>query len=399
MVALIVWYAASATQNPVRESRFGEAIPIALTPDAGFITVTRSHSSATVTLRALTSFWGNVQRDDLRLSADLRGLGEGVHTVPLVGIIKGLSGGTITRIQPEQITVELAARGEKIANVAVFFTSEAPVGYTAAAQPAQAAVRVAGAKAKVDQVHSVQARVSLVDQRLSFTKSVPLIALDQDNKPVTEVELIPPEVTVEVTVRQRADVTELTVDPQFIPGTLRPGYLRPNYSWQPLRIFVRGDPAAIAALKGVAPTEPIDLSGRRETFSQVVKVVLPEGIVMPDPTDITVTVVIEPVMLSREFAEIPVVAQGLDPADYAISFTPERVRVIVTGAQTAVNGLAADDIRVFAPLSGLTAGTHTVTLQASISQAEIKPEDVRILTETVEVIITMRTPTPTPLTP
>lgn len=123
---------------------------------------------------------------------------------------------------------------------------------------------------------------------------------------------------------------------------------------------------------------------------------LPAGVTMPDPTDITVTVTIEPVILSREFADIPVQTQGLDPADYTIKITPELVKVIVTGPSEAVSSLKIEDIRVYAPLAGFSAGTHTITLQASVSKAEIKGEDVRILPNQAEVTVTARTPTATP---
>lgn len=395
-LAVMIWYAASSVQNPVREERFPDLIPLNLTPNAGLIIVNKPPTTAQVTIRALDSVWRSLQSGDIQLNADLSQLGPGTHTVPIQGILSGINGGAIVRIQPNRITLDLAARGESMINVSVHFTSDPPVGYVAEAEPSQPAVKVSGAQEKVNQVSAVLARVDLQDQRASFSRRVLLSAVDAEGKVVSDVELSPADIVIMVDVRQRADVTELTVDPRFVPGTLSPGYIRPDYRWEPRRIFVRGDADVIAALNGIAPTEPIDLTGRTQTFTQVVKVLLPAGVTMPDPTDITVTVTIEPVILSREFADIPVQTQGLDPADYTIKITPELVKVIVTGPSEAVSSLKIEDIRVYAPLAGFSAGTHTITLQASVSKAEIKGEDVRILPNQAEVTVTARTPTATP---
>jgi YbbR domain-containing protein len=149
-------------------------------------------------------------------------------------------------------------------------------------------------------------------------------------------------------------------------------------------------------MDGVIRTEPIDQTGRAQRFTQTVKVSLPPGVEMADPMDITVTVEINPVQSSREFADIPVQPQGLDRADYLITITPERVNVIVSGPKILVDQITSTDVSVFAPLNGLAAGEHTVTLQASVTKAEIAAVTVRIPNDLVQVRITARNPTPTP---
>jgi YbbR domain-containing protein len=279
--------------------------------------------------------------------------------------------------------------------VTVQFTQDAPVGYTATATPDVTNVLVVGPESLVQQVESVQARLSLQNQRASLSRSVVLSPVDANNKVINGVTLTPSEVMLNVEIQQRADVTELSVDPRLI-GELPAGYLRRNYNWNPTRIIVRGDQAAIDRMGGVAPTEPIDLTGRTQTFTQTVKLALPSGVVMPDPTDITVTIEVEPVLVSHEFTDIPVQTQGLDPADFQITVRPEKVSVIVTGPQTAIDGLTSSDISVFAPLSGLAAGTHTVTLQPSVTKADIAGQNVTIPNNQAEVTIIARHPTITP---
>ena len=49
---------------------------------------------------------------------------------------------------------------------------------------------------------------------------------------------------------------------------------------------------------------------------------LPPGVTLVDPVNVTVKVEIEPILGSREFDNVPVVPQGLDPADYTITVQP-----------------------------------------------------------------------------
>lgn len=213
----------------------------------------------------------------------------------------------------------------------------------------------------------MQVTVNVQNQRGTFTLTLPLSALDAEGRPVTDVTLTPSEVAVTVDVQQRSDVTELAVEPRLV-GELPSGYLRVNQMWSPRRVFVRGNQRSIEAMNGVIFTEPIDLSNRTQTFTQIVRLSVPSGVTLLEPRDITVTVEIEAVQGSREFTGIPIQVQGIDTADFAVALQPERVNVIVRGAQVALEALRAEDIRVFASLSGLGVGIHQVTLQASVAR-------------------------------
>jgi len=247
----------------------------------------------------------------------------------------------------------------------------------------------------VQRVQAAQAAIGLSNQRSPLTVSVPLLPVDSDNKVVPNVSVVPSSMIIAIQVQLRPDGAELAVDPRF-SGDLPTGYFRSNYSWEPRRMVVRGDRTAIEQMNGVIPTEPINLSGRTQTFTQTVKLSLPTGVILPDPTDIVITVEIQPVPDSREFANIPVQVQGLDPADYMITIKPDKVSVIVTGPKVVVDALTDKDISVFAPLTGLTPGKHTVTLQASVARAEITRDDVTVPNNQAEVEIIARNPTQTP---
>jgi YbbR domain-containing protein len=395
LLSVIVWYVASAAQNPVEQRRLPSQITVQLNTDEGMLVVGEVETTAQVTVRAPRSVWDVLAAEDIGVVADLSKRGPGKYTVPLVATLSKARHGIVTDIQPSQITVELARRSEQLVSVNIVRMAEPPPGFVANPTPADSAARIVGPETLVTKVVAVQARISLQDQRTTFTRSVPLVAVDADNKEVTGVEVSPTAVNVTVEITTRSDVTELSVIPNLI-GELPEGYLRRNYSWEPNSVLVRGDRTTIGGMNGFVSTEAIDLTGKTAAFTQRVKLALPFGVTTTDPIDISVTVQIEPIIGSREFDNVPVQTQGLDPADFQITVLPDRVNVIVSGPQIILNTLEASDISVIAPLSGLSTGKFPVTLEASVTKPGINAQDIVIPNAKVEVTIVALNPTVTP---
>lgn len=401
-LAVIVWYLAASTQNPIVQQRLGQRRPIDILVPEGYIVMQRSADSTQVTLRTLQTVWNEIAPEDVRIVADFRNVqlpaeGQTIErTVPLQGMLLNGRRGTVVDISPTALRVTLALRGEKLVTVNIIPAQEPPVGFVALEiTPSERQVKVIGAKAIVDEVIEARATVNLQEQTASFVRNLTLTPLNADGQPVEGVVLTPTDLTVKVTIQERDDVTGLLVVPSYT-GTLPDGYQLIRDVWSPKRIFVRGDPQVIVGMNGTIPTEPIDLSGHTNSFTQSVQLRLPVGVTMPDPTDISITVTIEPVLITREITGILVQPQGLDPADYDIAVKPDRVRVRVTGPQAVVAALSETDISVYAPLTGLGAGRHTVTLLASIAAPELGATSVEIPESEVEVSIVARNPTPTP---
>ncbi len=397
LLAFVVWYAALSARDPIEQRRLNGQVPIEIRYDEGLIVANRPPTTAQVTVRGLQTTLESLELRNVKVVADLTTLTPRAepYTIELSGLLAAeVRGAAVVSVQPSRISVQLARRAEQLKDLSVRFDQDAPIGYTVTAMPAQTEVLIVGAAERVAQVVAVQARVNVQNQRGIFTVTVPLSAVDAEGRTITDVTLTPTEVAVTVDVQQRSDVTELAIEPRLI-GDLPNGYLRVNQTWSPRRVFVRGNRRVIEALNGVIFTEPIDLSNRTETFTQTVRLSVPTGVVLLEARDIAVTVEIEAVQGSREFTSIPVQVQGIDPADFAIAVQPDRVNVIVRGAQVALEALSADDVRVFAPLNGLGVGVHQVVLQATIAREGFSGENVVIPNNVVEVTTTARNPTPT----
>jgi YbbR domain-containing protein len=201
-LAIVVWYAAHSSQDPLREARYPDPLPIQLNIPEGYVLVSSGQSSGRVTVRTLQSVWDELQASDLRLEADLNGLSEGTHTVALSASLLGPTG-RITAIQPRQITVTLAKRAEKLVAINTVFTAPLPSDYQVEAIPDVEAVRVSGPQASVEAVAEIILKVSLADQRQSFSRTFSLTALDAEGRTISDVKLEPAEIMVQVRISPR----------------------------------------------------------------------------------------------------------------------------------------------------------------------------------------------------
>jgi len=117
-------------------------------------------------------------------------------------------------------------------------------------------------------------------------------------------------------------VTELTVAAS-LPANCRLAIDVTNYYWEPQTLSFAATARPSKRMNGVVSTEPIDLTGRTETFSQRVKLSLQPGYAGRS-TDVTVTVEIEADPgAAASSTNIPVQPQGLDPADFNITIQPQ----------------------------------------------------------------------------
>ncbi len=396
LLAVFVWFAAVNQQNPVEQQRFRDRIPIQVLKDETLLIVNQP-PPAQVVVRAPRTVWDILDANDITITADLRGKPAGKYVVSLVPSLSPSRQGVVSEVQPSQVTIELAKRSEQVFNITIEPIQQPPVGFFVdSTTPSETTARVSGSEAQVKQVVAVLARVNLADQDKSVTRTIPLEAVDAEKKPVPDVSIIPQQITTTIAIKPRPGVTVMKVSAVLQTNTLPQGYLLTNYEASPATVAVRGDPATIAAMNGRVNTDPLDLTAKTAPFTQAVKLALPPGVSLTDPVDVSVNVQIEAITVTREFPNIPVITQGLDPADFSITLQPKEVNVIVKGPQQAVNALQANEITVIAPLAGLGGGTHTVTLQASVAHAGLQNSNLSIPNPQAQVTIVALRPTLTP---
>jgi hypothetical protein len=128
-----------------------------------------------------------------------------------------------------------------------------------------------------------------------------------------------------------------------ITGTPAPGYRRTAVLLDPDEIDVTGPRAVLAKQTGAVKTEPLDITGRHETFTSYRKVHAPDGLVPEDRVRVTVVIEAEP--QEREFDfPVRVLTSAETMRPHYVFDPPQKdwhARVLVRGPLDALNNLEA----------------------------------------------------------
>jgi YbbR domain-containing protein len=358
-LGFLIWMVASLDQNPVQQREFSEALRIEFIEDAsGEVTRAPNNTLAnrrvTVTLRAPRSTWDTINSDDIRVVADLRGLEPGTHTIELEGeIVNDDLPGRVISLSPPELSVELVAVSERLIQLNADIASQPSPEFLAeitACEPQQITVR--GPAPEVDRVASAITRLDVADLSTSATVNGAIVLFNASGRPITTLTTEPETVICQVEISQRPDVVAVHVEANII-GDVPDGFqLVEDYRIVPEEVLVTGDMTAIEAMQGVALTEPIDVTDQRENFSRNVSVQLPDGVTLVQPTQlVTVNININEQNATRTFDDIPVRVLNLD-LGLIVELSPPTVSVDVTGPQSIISGLTAEDISATVDLEG-----------------------------------------------
>jgi YbbR domain-containing protein len=145
---------------------------------------------------------------------------------------------------------------------------------------------------------------------------------------------------------------------------------------------VFGDPGAVNEIPGYLETYPVNVEGARESISEQVAVVFPEGVsALEDVGTVQALVDISPVLGGQTVQLTPVVTglgRGLEA-----SFSPETVEVILSGPLSDLEALESGDVEVVLDLSGFEPGTHFVTPEiqrpSSLDVQAVLPDQVEVV--------------------
>lgn len=397
MLAFFIWMVATTQADPIEERRLPQQIQVQVINDPGVVVVEPVARNVVVTLRAQQSVLSALTSEDIIVRADLTGMGPGRHTVDLETI---LSRRAHADTQPRVLTVVLEeVQTQQVEVRADILSMPPPVYNVERIRFTENQVRVSGAASKVEEVVAVEVELDLSNQRSTLETDMRLIPVDANGAPVADVTLEPQSVDVTVEIVRREDVREVFITPNIDVTSLPEGFVLSSINFDPKTVLIVGSQDELAALPDRLFTERIDLAGRTEDFEISVPLAFPD---QPLPLlgnqNITVIVNIAAQTANRQFEDISVNVIGL-ANDQSAQISPDQVTVLVTGPQSALEAMVADDIRVVVDVQGLTPGTYELTAVGSSRGGQVRSDDISILPATVAVTITDNnavSPTATP---
>jgi YbbR domain-containing protein len=396
ILSSLAWLVAVETEDPTVTERYPQAIPIALSglPE-GIVLLGEFTESVEVDVRTIESIWQELSVEDFVATADLTGLGPGVHEVP-VQVELDKTPSRILQITPELATVELERYVERSVPVRIQIEGEPALGYlrrTATVIPRE--VIVSGPQSYVDRAVEARTVISVQDANADIAREFPLEVQDDEGQPVPFVELVPQAVNVRIPIELSGYYRPLAVR-VVLEGQIAPDYRIVDISVDPSTVTLFGPPDVIASIPGYIETEPIDVEGASADIIERPRLNLPPNVsVVIGQQPVEVNVAIEAIQSGRT-VEITPTLQGLR-VGLTATVPLETVEVILSGSLPVLDGLETDDVRVVLDLFGLAIGTHQIEPQVVV------PEDIsvqNVLPAVIQVEVRastfpIETPTPT----
>ncbi len=397
LASLTVWIAANQSLNPVEIAELDDPVEINVVGlDEGLIIVNDYPKTTRVTLRAQRNTWPSLSAEDIIATADLSGLGPGVHTVRLD--IRVVAQAIVVAANPSNVRFELEEVRERTLPVQLVVNGDPATGYRVdepVIDPPEVTVR--GPRSRVELIGEIRAEVSAEGLREPLTATLPVVALDSDGNPVEGVTITPAEVDVELPILQVAGFREVAVrvDADVRPA---PGYYVPRIIPEPQSVTVQGDPEVINDLL-VIETQPIVLNDLTEDRLITVALDPPPGVsvVGTQTVDVRIIVAAQP---GFNVVEVPLQALGLAEG-LAAEFSPDRVVVSISGPLPILNKLnPEEDIIASVDLTDLGIGEYQIEPQVEIASGELTTEELSsvlvesVLPTLIDVRITVETRAP-----
>ena len=385
LLALVVWISAVTSADPNTEAEF--VLPLEVVRQASDIAIVDDlPDSINVNLLAPESIIQQLQEDNpLFAYIDLADISAGTYLFPvLVDIPSQLEPIRVLERNPERLELRISNLVSKILPIEIQIEGEPAIGYqTSSLSWDGTAATIIGQETRVQNAIRVVGTLDITEATGTISRTVFLQAFDANDELVEGVRLVPETVTVNQVISLQGGYRNLAVNVTTV-GSVEPGYRFTSITPAPPTVMVFSeDPQLVESLPGYVNTKPLNLTGVDGYLETILELDLPDGItVVGDPTvlvQVNVTALETNLEISREIEII-----GLLPG-LSAEVSPEQVMVRVSGPVPILENLTLRDIRVVVDLTGLEAGTHTITPTVEILPADIIFEDLS--PATVEVVI------------
>ncbi len=393
LLALVVWVVSVYDKDPPRLDYF-DGIPIKyVNVPQGLVIVGNVDDRVRVQVRAPQSHWSALTPDTIDATVDLQGLDAGVHNVDVQVHTVDKSAMVVQRT-PARVVVRLEQQLTRAMPVRTVIgdSDSLPPGY--AAQPpvvSPPTVTVTGPRSVVESVSEVDATIWLRGSKTSVQSNVAPVAHDAEGNVVNGIDLSPATVGIDLNVQPLAEFRDATVR-AVLKGTPAAGYWVSNITVDPATVTIQGKPEIIRSMPSVVSTEPIDISGVKESLSKRVDLILPTGtsIYSADTNGQSVTVRVEVTpIVGGKIVQPRVEVQGLKSGLAAVA-SPDTVDVILSGPVPELQALQLADVKVVVNLFGLGVGQHKVTPQVILPDGtNLKVENM--VPDSVDVTISSTT--------
>jgi len=382
VIAVVFWVAITqnATPQPVTV-QFDGRIPVERPENPSGYVLRGALGDVGVTLRGAPGVADRVALSELRATFDVKSLSLG-QTDPQdarVTVTVAKDGVEVVDVSPATVSVRVERLISRVLLVQPRFANEPPAGARAgesAVSPTE--VRVTGPETDIGRIAAVLGTVRFGDAQTDIETSTPAIPVDAAGVAIDGLQVEPAVVVVKVPVLPTA--TTRTVPVVFaLRGVVAPGYWVVGVAMDPFAVTVRGDEQVLSTLDRIE-TLPIEIGDLSVTRTLSVKLSLPTGVTLLKPTDVSVTVTVQPLTGTRVF-NTAIVVTGL-AANQAADLDQTNVGVLLSGPVPTLASLPPEQVVASVDVGGRGPGTYAidvaVRVPAGVSVQTVQPARVTV---------------------
>lgn len=397
MFAILLWGYVLMTQNPPRVKTVTD-VTVSIEGEADLTTrklTLRGDRAAlledvSVRVRTELTSYADISADDITASINLsRITSTGKHTVR---IHAKSSSGDVVSVSPSEIEVEIDTLTTRNIPIEIHEEGELPEGYWAGdVQLDSATVLLEGPGNDLAKIVKAVGTIDLTNRTESLNQSIMLALYDKEGNVVESSILFGGMPTV--VAKQEilpSKLVPIDVDGAIIGREELPeNFEIASYgtSLESTLVRIVGDADVIQKIESLS-LEPVDVTGCTESIQQELAINVPEGVRIIGADSVNLQVTIREKTAVLEFTELPIEIVGLARKQTA-TLSQELANVTFSGRVSLLAGITRGDVKVYADVTGLAAGTHDVKLALQIDGEDV-PSDLQYeftTDETIQVTI------------
>ena len=346
---------------------------------AGLVVLDTPSESVNISYTGHRSLKNKVKAKDFKVTADLEGLKEGENTVKLM--VEKPENVDIKSVSLQKVTVVVDKLAEEYKPVNVVITNQtSDDSEPYIVQVSREKVKVRGAETLVNSVTALNASVDAGKVGNTMKSlNIELVPVDRKGEVVDNVTLEFENVSITTIMHNKKTVT------LNVPITGNQNTFVTREISVPKTITIKGTDELLSQI-GSITCKPVDVSDIFEDTVINIEPLLPEGIeVATDSQHLQITVAVAGAA-TRDFTftENDIVLEGVDE-DIIPTVEDVTVKVSVSGNAEVIEQISEDDFRLYADVSGLDPGTHTVELKCICEnkglELEYNPSVIKVIIE------------------
>ncbi len=380
IVALVMWMYVMNEKNP-QVTYVIRDVPVKLVnmnEDRFTLKDSSQEFFINVKVRGRRSIVVDLKPEDIDARANMLGRMEGKNLIPIrVSVPNNVE---LVDFSPREISIDLDKVVEEQFPVAVDLVGTPVKGYAAATPVVKPeAVVIRGPRSLLNSIKKVVCRVDISDKSTAITSNLPLRVLDDKGQNIKGVSIEPKMVEVTVPI---VPVKRVSVKPD-IRGNLADGFTIKDITCNPRFVEVTADKEVLETLESIS-TEPLSVQNSNRSIVRQLKLILPDNVKLlrEDENTVTVTVEIEGSSLKTlNFSSNEIILENL-PNNATGTVEQSDISLTIRGPNGSINGIGKSSVKLYADVSGLSEGEHTVNLKTEIVEPytiiDIRPSNIKV---------------------